>query len=101
MREDGAEFDAFAGCDGGASFVFAGGFVPRLLRLWSEAAVQEQAAMPRCEKSALGSMRVQAAKRGVLDLVAGESVQIFAGDFHLPTGHSQAVTGADDPYCCE
>ena len=44
----------------GASFVVAGSFVPRLLRLGSEAAFQEQAAVPRCEKTALFLMRVQA-----------------------------------------
>ena len=58
----------------GALFVVVGGSVRGLLRLWSEAAVQEQAAMPRCGKTALGLMRLWAAIRGASFVVAGGSV---------------------------
>ena len=57
-----------------ASFVVVGGSVQTLLRLGSEAAVQEQAAMPRCGKTAMGLMRLWAAMRGASFVVAGSFV---------------------------
>ena len=55
----------------GVSFVVVGGSVQTLLRLGSEAAVQEQAAMPRCGTTAMVLMRLWAAMRGASFVVVG------------------------------